>query len=91
MKFNHEKKIDESLVSHFQDYTTEIDVAKACEKTNVGFHTLRRLRLGQTPVSNIKNESALIALMDLTIENANKDISKAEKCKVDIQKILDLV
>ncbi|MDF2931263.1 MAG: hypothetical protein K0R36_594 [Chryseobacterium sp.] len=91
MKFNHEETISQELVAYFKEYTTELDVAKACEKHSVGFHTLRRLRLGETPVSNEKNEKALIGLMKLAIKNADDKIGKAEKCKKDVQKILDLV
>ena len=51
MTFNHNTPISTQLTNYFKDYTTEIDVAKACEKSGIGFHTLRRLRLGEINVS----------------------------------------
>ena len=91
MTFNHNTPISEQLTNYFKDYTTEIDVAKACEKSGIGFHTLRRLRLGEINVSNEANENAIIELMRLAIKNAENNIHKATQCKIDLTEILDCV
>ncbi|KUJ53996.1 hypothetical protein [Chryseobacterium aquaticum] len=91
MNLNYSKPINEDLVNYFKEYTTNLDVAKSCEIHGVGFHTLRRLRTGDIPVSNEKNENAIKELMRLAIINADSKILKAKKCKKDVQKILDLV
>ncbi|RMZ58988.1 hypothetical protein D1632_15595 [Chryseobacterium nematophagum] len=91
MTFNYNTCISEQLTNYFKDYTTEIDVAKACEKSKIGFHTLRRLRLGEINVSNKANENALIELMRLAIKNAENNIHHAIECKNDLTEILDCV
>ena len=69
----------------------EKDVAKASDIVGVGFHTLRRLRLGELRISNEKNAKAIIELVKLAIKNAESDIEKASKCKKDLTKILDWI
>ncbi len=93
MTFNYNAPISEELTKYFKEYTTEIDVADVCKKTDVGFHTLRRLRLGETNVSNEENGKAITELMKTAIENAkNKKeriIKDERKMKKNLIQIFD--
>lgn len=91
MKLDHTKPISDEISAYLKEYTDELDIAKACEVHNVGFHTLRRLRLGGTLVSNSKNENAIIELMKLAVKNAEESITKARKIKKHIKQILDTI
>lgn len=93
MTYDFNTPISDDLVNYFKKYTTEIDVAKVCEKSGVGFHTLRRLRLGSIKVSNEENGNAITELMKLAVENVKnqkENVCKDEKkMKKNLTEMLD--
>ena len=91
MTFDLKKPISDELQNYLREYTTEIDVAEACKITDVGFHTLRRIRLGDTPVSNEKNANAVTELMRIAISNAKDRREKIGKDEKKLVKILDCI
>lgn len=90
---NHDlgKPVKADLVKYLKEFTSELDVAKVCESTNVGFHTLRRLRLGETNVANAENANALNELAMIALRNAEAKIKEGQKKRKDLTKILDTI
>lgn len=90
---NHDlgKPVKADLVKYLKEFTSELDVAKVCEYTSVGFHTLRRLRLGETNVANADNANALNELSKIALKNAEAKIKDDQKKKNDLSKILDTI
>jgi len=91
MNYEVGKPIKPELVNYLKEFTTELDVAEVCKNQKVGFHTLRRLRLGDTKVANSENADALKELTKIALTNAEAKIKDSQKKKKNLTKILDTI
>ncbi|MDV4024431.1 hypothetical protein CMT52_08800 [Elizabethkingia anophelis] len=95
MTFDYKEPISQELKAYLVKYTTDDDIAAVVAKDDVEvkFHTLRRLRLAETPVVNKKNAVAITELFRRAIENAGKLKEEAgkdeKKMKNNLTQIFD--
>lgn len=84
--------IKQDLVNYLKEFTSELDVAEVCKNIpEIGFHTLRRLRLGDTRVANQHGALAIKDLTKIALKNAEARIKDSQKKKRNISKILETI
>ena len=93
INMNHDlgKPVKADLVKYLKEFTSELDIAKVCESTSIGFHTLRRLRLGETNIANTENANALNELSKIALINAEAKIKDGQKKKRDLTKLINTI
>ncbi|WP_428067333.1 hypothetical protein [Chryseobacterium gambrini] len=68
-----------------------VDVAIVSKSLEVGYDTVRRLRLGEINVSNEKNKKAVEALVKIAIKNASEKREKLQSDENDMKENLSIV
>lgn len=74
--------ISSELKKCIKDHTSELDVADVSRSTGVGYHTVRRLRLGELEITNEERTEVTLQLMERALENSKlsqEEISKDQK------------
>lgn len=100
MKFNYNEPISDALKEDFIKHTNDDDVAAVVSMPNIkiGFHTLKKLRIGDPKIGKVTNENKADALKELykraIINAGNKKESAVRderKMKKNLTKIFDCI
>jgi hypothetical protein len=81
------KLLDKNISDFLLEYTSIADVNKAAKKIKSSSSILRQVRTRFTPMSE-KSSKGIAILMRMAVDNCGNIQAKAEKDKVELQKII---
>ncbi|AZA91185.1 Uncharacterised protein [Chryseobacterium nakagawai] len=62
--------ISSEIIECIKKHTSELDVTDVARATGAGFHTVRRLRLGELKINNNERVESTLLLMEKALENS---------------------